>query len=236
MSGARLAILYGYVPCQLGLCGPGDKKKRNIINRYLKGEERLESKIRSVLKEFKGAYPYYQLIARSNNVSDPLDYKVVEAYWIGNKLLKKVTVADYKRMIIRNFLPFGKITREKISKFPSRAIASHSFHVLFLGSVTGRAKLEGNLLDVCRVGWGRITEIINKKEKRLIVNYQPLIVGRKTILSKAIKKEIKWNKLILPEVVKGDWVSIHWNTGIQILKNREVANLRKITKNILKML
>ena len=231
MSGARLAILYGYVPCQLGLCGPEDSKKRKVISRYLKGEKKLESEIRKILKEFKGAYPYYQLIARSNKIKNPLYVKVVEAYWIGNELLDKVKTADFKKMILNSFVPLGKISRKKADDLSKNSLAYHNFHVLFLGSVTGRAKLEGKLLDVCRVSWGRVKNI---SRETLTVEYKPIVIRRKPTLAGSVSKKIKWNKNILPKVKTGDWVSIHWNTAIQILGAKEITDIEKYTNRILR--
>ncbi len=231
MSGARLAILYGYVPCQLGLCGPEDGKKRKIISRYLQGEGRLEKKIEKILQEFKGAYPYYQLIARSNKIKNPLDKKVVEAYWIGNNFLDKVRVADFKRMIRDSFVPLGKISKKKADDLSKNSLPCHNFHVLFLGSVTGRVKLEGKLLDVCRVSWGKVKNI---SREILTVEYRPVEIKKRPKLAKSVIKKIKWNKNILPKVNVGDWVSIHWNTAIQVLKPKEIENLDKYTNKILK--
>ena len=39
---------------------------------------------------FEGAYPYLELIASENGIADPLDARVVEAYWLGNDLLEHV--------------------------------------------------------------------------------------------------------------------------------------------------
>ncbi len=231
MSGARLAILYGYVPCQLGLCGPEDAKKKKIITRYLKGEKNLGKKIKEILKEFEGAYPYYQLIARSNKIENPLDIKAVEAYWLGNFLLDNVKISDFKKMVKDNFVPLGKISEAKTKNFPANALPYHNFHVLFLGSVTGRADLKGKLLDICRVSWGRVKKI---NKKLLTVEYQPIKIRKKFALEKNVAKKIRWDKNILPEVKIGDWVSIHWNTAIQVLGSRNIANLNKYTNIILK--
>lgn len=231
MSGARLAILYGYVPCQLGLCGPENAKKKKIITKYLKGKKNLENEIKKILKEFKGAYPYYQLIARSNKIGNPLDVKVVEAYWLGNSLLDTIKVSEFKKMIRSSFVPLGKISETKVKNLPNSALPYHNFHVLFLGSVTGRINLKGKISDVCRVSSGEVKKI---KKDFLAVEYKPLKFGKKITLGNRKIKKIKWNKDILPEVKIGDWISMHWNTAIQVLKTEEIENLNKYTIKILK--
>ena len=39
--------------------------------------------------QFEGAWPYLQLIAASNGIAEPLDPRVVEAYWTGNRLVTR---------------------------------------------------------------------------------------------------------------------------------------------------
>ena len=40
--------------------------------------------LRDLAAGFEGAYPYLELIAAANGIEDPLDTRVVDAYWIGN--------------------------------------------------------------------------------------------------------------------------------------------------------
>lgn len=196
MSGIKLAILYGIKPYELGFCGP--EKKKNILSDYLKGKKIDGKELREFLKEFKGAYPYYKLIAKANNIKDPFDEKIVRAYWIGNKLLERM-----------------------------KKKAHHSFHVLIIGSVTGRIELKGELLDICRVSWGKVI----KKGKKIIVEYQPFVGTKELKLGKPIKKEIDWNKDLLLNVKTGDWISFHWNQAVEVLNKEDVKNLEKYTKN-----
>lgn len=231
-SGARLAISYGYVPCTLGLCGPQDRKRKKIITRYLKNSKKLEAEVRKILQDFKGAFPYYKLIARSNNIKDPLNVKVVEAYWTGNSLLEKVKVSDFAQMMKDEFLPLGKMPESKIKNLSKRAIPFHSFHVLQIGSVTGRFKETRAGLDLCRVSWGKVREI---KKGGIMVLRQPLKFGKKILLAKNEPKTIKWNKKILPAIKIGDWVSIHWNTAIEKLDAKKLKNLKRHTLKILKI-
>jgi len=204
MSGLKLAALYGIKPHSLGFCGPKDK---GALLNYLKGKSasrQTGKKIRKILEQFKGAYPYYELIAKNNGIKDPFDERVVRAYWVGNKLLEK----DPKLY--------------------------HCHHVLVVGSVTGRIVLKGKLLDLCRICWGKVIKVSAKggsasggKSQKLKVIYQPL-VGNK--LRKPVEKEIDWDKDLVPKVKIGDWVSFHWNQAVEVLTEKDVKNLEKYTK------
>jgi len=233
MSGASLSLLYGYMPCHLGLCGPEDKKRKAIIKEYLQSDGKSEKNIRAIIKEFKGAYPYYKLIARANKISDSFDFKVVEAYWVGNSLLEKVKVSAYAKMMEEDFLPMGKMPREKIERLPKRAIPYHNFHVLFIGSVTGRFNETRAGLDLCRASWGKVVKI---EKNKIIISRQPLKFGRKITLGKSGLKKINWNKDILPEVKEGDWISIHWGTAIEKLDKKKLENIKKYTNHTLKII
>ena len=210
MSGYKLALIYGYTPNLLGLCGPKEKSKRKTISEFLSGKKVSEKKIREIIESFKAACPYYRLIAKSNNKKDFLDERVVRAYWIGNELLPKV------KKLSSDFLPH------------------HSFHVLNVGTLSG--KLDENLLDCCLIKWGRVRNIKYqksniKKLKVLIDNYQPLEKkGKKFALGNPVEKEVVWNKLLAPKLEVGDWVSIHWQNIMEKLSEKDLKNLKKYTK------
>ena len=186
MSGLRLAALYGIKPFLLGFCGPRGKTDKAILLKFLENKKVPEKKVIKILEQFEGAYPYYKFIAKKNGIKDPFNEKVVRAYWIGNKLL------------------------EKANGFKSH----HSYHVLVVGSVTGRIVLKGKLLDLCRICWGRVIKIKNKKLK----------------LGKPIEKEIDWDKDLLPKVKTGDWISFHWKQAVEDITKDDINNLQKYTK------
>ena len=219
MPGVKLAALYGIYLHLLDFCGPREESKTKILLNYLSGQKISEQKIRKILKEFKGAYFYYKLIARSNKIKDPFNEKVVKAYWIGNSLLEKVKIWNLKKMIANDF----KVEKE----IPETSKPHHSFHVLAIGSVSKRVNLKGEKLDLCRISWGKVKNIKNSK---ILVEYQPLIKDKNFRLGKPIQKEIFWDKNFTPKVKIGDWVSFHWNHLIQILNREDLKNLKKYTR------
>ena len=117
MPGVKLAALYGIYPHLLGFCGPLEKSETKIILDFLSGFNVPEKKIRKILKEFKGAYFYYKLIAKSNKIKNPFDEKVVRAYWIGNSLLEKVKIKDLKKMIANDFKAEKEIPADKKDEY-----------------------------------------------------------------------------------------------------------------------
>ena len=244
-SGLKLAAIHGYRPHMLGLCGPAEARRQKLLKKFLQGQV-APSKMPKVFRQFMGAYAYYRLIAKSNNIGDPFDKRVVEAYWMGNKLLDRVKINDLREMIAKDFVGSGLLSKEvaadKIAQIPTGSKPHHSFHVLIIGSVTGSVDFTGNtkLKDICRVGWGMVANgqslMANRAIQKITVEYQPL-VGKKNIqLGQPIKKEISWDKLIAPKVKKGDWVSFHWNWLVKVLNAKELNNLKKYTRNTLNTL
>jgi len=237
MSGPKIAALYGLIPNQLGYCGP----QQDLLKKFIAGKLGIPD-IMPVLEKFEAAYAYYELIAKKNRIkTGPFNKKVVEAYWLGNELLDKITADDLRQMIVEKFTKPGLLSKEQSTEkgklIPENSKPHHSFHVLVLGSVTGRVNFTGDtkLKDICRIGWGRVinkSKIKNQKSK-IIVNYNPLMDEKSIRLGKPTKKEIFWDKEILPEVKIGDWVSFHWNHAIQILREQDIINLYKYTQNTL---
>ena len=237
MFGPKIAAIYGLIPNRLGLCGP----RQELLKKFIIGKLSIHEII-PVLEKFEAAYPYYQLIAQKNKIiSGPFNKKVVEAYWLGNELLEKITTDDLRQLITEKFSKPGLLSKteaaRRAKKIPEGSKPHHSFHVMVLGSITGSIDFTGKtkLKDTCRVGWGRVIRLKTKNEKlktgAIIISYNPL-VGSKTIkFGPPIKKEIAWDKEILPAIKVGDWVSFHWNWAIQKLNEENIINLHKYTQN-----
>lgn len=205
MSDLKFALSYSLPPYKLGFCGPQDKESKKVIFDFLTDKKVNLKKIIKILQEFKSVYSYYKLIAKSNKIKAPFDRKVIEAYWLGNKLLDQVKFSDLKKMILTQFVGPNLLSQEKalkiINKVPSGILPHHSFHVLFIGSITGRIELKGKLLDLCRISWGQVKSV-NKQQttnnSKIVVEYQPLVVKKNLVyLGKPINKEIIW-PLYLP--------------------------------------
>jgi len=239
MTGLKIAALYGFRPHTLGLCGPKEALQQQLLKKFLQGKIS-HYKILPVMQQFKGAYPYYELIARKNKIKNgPFNKRVVEAYWLGNELLDKVSADDLREMVIDKFSGPGLLLKKealkKAARIPIDSKPQHSFHVLVIGSVTGSVDFTGKtkLKDICRVGWGRI---MSMKKDKLIVIYDPLIGSKILKFGAPVRKEIVWDKEILPSVKIGDWVSFHWNYALQILNEENIVNLHKYTQNTIRSL
>lgn len=236
MRGLKLAALYGFYPHWLGFCGSRKKSTREIILNYLSAKKVSEKKVREILEGFKAAFSYYKLIAESNNIKDPFNEKVVKAYWIGNELLESVSIDSLREMIIKEFSKPGLLSleaaKEKAKKAAFSSKAHHSFHVLVIGSVTGRVVLEGKLLDICRIGWGNVTGYKkNKGENGLVVKYRSLQQknGRYSLANPSFKF-VFWDKKLISKIKIGDIVTTHWGHVVQTISKKDLNSLEKYTQ------
>ena len=80
LSGALRFAAYAYPPNALGYCGPDESHQ--LLEQLAAGVD--DPDLRRLARGFEGAWPYLELIAGANGIRDPLDSRVVEAYWVGN--------------------------------------------------------------------------------------------------------------------------------------------------------
>ena len=240
MTGLKIAALYSLKPLELGYCGPQDKSATEYLLNYLldRGvQEVLEKRAREILAGFEAAYPYYKLIARRNGVKDPFDERVVKAYWVGNELLDNVSTYSLQHLIAEEFsMPAGPlppgIAQRKAKEIPLGSKPHHTFHVLFLGSITGRVVLKGEFFDCCRISWGRVTKK-DPSHNSVTVSYQPLVTEGNYQLGNPQEKDVNWNKDLIPQLKIGQVVSFHWKQAVQILTQEDIENIQKYTQRTL---
>lgn len=201
MNGFKLAVIYSF----------GEKLSQSFFNFFLK------SKKEKILENSKFLFPYLKLIAQSNKISNNFQKQVVEAYWLGNRLLENVKPKELRNLIRKEF--------NKKTNFSINLLACHNFHTLFVESLPKRIK------ELCRISWGKVIKIYKSK---VLVEYQPIVFKEgATYLGELKKKWIKWNKKIVPKLKIGHHVSFHWNFLCQILTRKQLENLNYYTRKIL---
>ena len=128
-AGALLFARYAYPPNALGLCGadaPG-----TLLEYGDAGES--DGGLRELARTFEGAWPYLTLIAEANRIEDPLDPRVVEAYWVGNALLTRVAPATLVRHVRERFDGrLGSAGESIPSVVAAGAVPHHCVHVFAL--------------------------------------------------------------------------------------------------------
>jgi hypothetical protein len=236
VSGPVLFARYAYGPNRLGLCGPDDSAALLGESSEGRGDERL---VRQLAQGFEGAFPYLQLIARSNGIADPLDRRVVEAYWLGSPLLEAVSQAQLAESMRARFRPrLGQPSWKWLeASVPAGARPVHAFHVLDVFPKAGLMRSEQvdkvlQVMDSCRIRWGRVQE---RAADELIVNAVPLaMAGGDLVLGEPRVERISgWRdgRGFLGDVRPGDVVSIHWDWACDVLSESQLARLVAWTRH-----
>ncbi|HET7581717.1 MAG TPA: DUF6390 family protein [Candidatus Limnocylindria bacterium] len=238
-SGPVLFARYAYPPNRMGLCGPDDAP--SLREAALAAEER---EVRALARGFEGAFPYLELIAREGGVPDPLDRRVVEAYWLGGGLVSRVGPRALHRSVDDRF-------RRRMSKDDwgwlqmavqggSRPV--HAFHVLEIYPRAGlmRGGDAGNpvldTMDACRIRWGTVLAV---EGDRLVVRAPRLELrdGLLRIGPQQVETVSGWvdGAGVLGGASAGDHVSLHWGWACDRLTDRQLRRLRTWTRAALEV-
>lgn len=230
--GPVLFARYAYPPNLLGLCGPGDAAA--LLEGSLANEE---PQLRELARGFEGAYPYLRLIAAANDIADPLDPRVVEAYWIGNELTERVPVRALHADVTARFRPrmtngdWGWLE----ASLAAGSIPNHAFHVLAIfpraGMLrSGRGAPIVETMDRCRIRWGRVMDVTGS---RLIVaaRHLEIVDGRLALGSEVVETVSTWRDASGPigAIPVGASVSLHWDWVCDVLDDRRLRALRRWT-------
>ena len=224
---------YAYGPNRLGYCGP-DAADELLGEAAAGGDLRM---IRELAMGFEGAWPYLELIARANGIDDPLDGRVVEAYWLGGDLLDAVPASTFARSNEIRFRPRVRPSswRWLATKAPGGAHPVHAFHVLDVFPVVGL--LRGGpsddvlgVIDHCRIRWGVVRDRIGAD---LLVDAVPLewADGKLRLGAPRTETVRGWTDGLgfIDEPAAGDDIAIHWDWACERLDARRLQTLKRWT-------
>ncbi|MDH3606594.1 MAG: DUF6390 family protein [Acidimicrobiia bacterium] len=227
MNGPQTFIRYAYPPNHLGYCGPGDAGA--LIEYGQAGQT--DQGLHQLINAFDGAYPYLELIAHSAGIADPLDRRVVEAYWLGNGLLSAVTMPTLGTSMDDRFRSrTGRNWDHVAEAVWAGGLPHHSFHVFavypWAGLLRGgRIEEPLKVLDGCTIRWGRV---LRAEDSGPIVEIAPLEWSGGGLAFGSDHEEQVVASPFQP-VEPGDWVSVHWNRVCGRLTDDQVRHLRAIT-------
>jgi hypothetical protein len=208
VSGPLTFARFAAPPNVLGYCGTEDHDGFvGNLRAGLDGPELIR-----LCRSFEGAWPYLELIARSAGIADPLDPRVVEAYWIGGPLLERVRPNDFAAHLQARFR--GRTERGEWpwlgSKPGGGAVPHHSFHVLEVMPRIGmlRAGHIQAILPAMGQCLVRPARVVRKADADLLVEARPLLMndGRLSLGSPVLERVTPSSDGTCP----GDLVAVHW--------------------------
>jgi hypothetical protein len=253
-TGPVLFARYAFGPNRLGLCGPEDW--RSLLELGAAGlgaaeEDGLSPKqaldidrgLRDLAAGFEGAYPYLELIAAAHGIEDPLDLRVVDAYWIGNDLSDRVDPVLMTRSIDARFRTQVHADTWKWlqGKPEAGARPTHAFHVFDVFPMVGTQRRGSvtdavGLMDTCRIRWGRVQEVTGDS---LVVNAVPLglVDGKLALVDPKVQTVRRWldGSGFVRDVEPGDVVSLHWDWACEVLSPTRLEALQRRTLHQLEL-
>lgn len=232
LIGARLCARYAFMPNKLNYCGPDANK---TLFEYVTAVDPDKGLV-EMLEEFKGAWPNLTFIAHANGIADPLNEKVVEAYWLGNSLLSRITAKQYVEYSGDHFKgqlsPNSKNT--VLGKIGQGGRPHHNFYVYYLFGLRGKDSRLVNVglstVNQCRISWGKINKIID--EQKLLVESEDVgwddYVGKPYFFKTEKEVYYSWqNQSFISSPQVGDYVSVHWNWVCDQLTIGQTKNLMR---------
>ena len=253
-SGPVLFARYAFGPNRLGLCGPEDwRSLLELGAAALDSSEdqrptqkqalEIDRGLRDLAAGFEGAYPYLELIAAAAGIDDPLDLRVVDAYWIGNALSDQVDPVLMTKSIDARFRTQVHADTWKWlqGKPEAGARPTHAFHVFDVFPMVGTQRRSSvadavGLMDTCRIRWGRVQEVTGDS---LVVNAVPLglVDGKLALVEPKVQTARRWldGAGFVPDVGPGDVVSLHWDWACEVLSPTRLDALQRRTVHQLEL-
>ena len=232
MDGVLRCSRYAFGPNRLHFCGPDANRE---IWDYL-NDGFTDFGLQKLLKGFETLYPYLDRIARSNGIPDPFDPRVVDAYWIGNDLLKRVDKSTLHRYFIDDLRLKDKLPLQTFRTLEERIglgiLPNHTNHVINVPKRMGHQEVLPTLdfMDSCRISWALVTSVSGPN---IVVEYEPLVyTGSKLSLGRPVEKRVvrRLEADYDIEMLKpGEHVSLHWDIPCEVLPKETIDRLRMFT-------
>jgi Family of unknown function (DUF6390) len=229
--GHRLFAQYAYAPNALGYCGPEGAAALCAVA----CGQGAGVPVVALARRFSGAWPYQQVLAELAGVTDPLDERIVRAYWTGNELTDRVDrVAFGAALVARIRSVAGGYWSHLGDELLREAAPTHAFHVLGVypwSRLLGRGHPEAlQVLDSCRIGWGRVDAV---EPDELVIRARRLEYAD-GVLSLGADQEARVGYRVggaafLDEIEAGDQVAVHWGFACDRLTAEQAESLERWT-------
>ncbi len=241
---------YAYAPNELGYCGPADAP-RALLTAGAAGATGAASAtdsagaggagatggdLRALARRFHGAWPYLRILARLTGIDDPLDRRVVEAYWLGGGVSEAVDPREFGAALLAVIGPqAGWYWRHLTPQILDEVAPNHCFHVF--GVYPWSRLLDSpdptwplHVLDSCRIRWGQVTE---RDGDHVVVRSAGLtwengglgLSGPRPLRAALVTGGVSF----APDVRPGEWVALHWDRVSGRLTDGQATTLRRDT-------
>lgn len=224
---------YAYAPNALGYCGPplGATLRDGSV-----------ADVRAAARKFSGAWPYLRVLSRLTGIADPLDYRLVEAYWLGGGVGADVEPGRFFDELLAIIgRQAGRYWSHLTPELAHEAAGNHCFHVFgvypwtrFLGRGLDEHPL--SVLDSCRITWATV---VSRTGDAVEVSRQSLIWDGEALALAAPSSQLLdvWadGYSAVPDVSVGEEVAVHWGRLCGRLQPEQVVALAESTHRQLRV-
>lgn len=232
-AGQRLFARYAYPPNNLGYCGPADAAA--LFELAATGRTRAD--IAAIAARFSGAWPYLVVLAGLAGIPDPLDERVVRAYWTGSGLLDDVDREAFGRKLLDRIGAAGpgRYWAHLTTDLLPEAAPTHAFHVFGVYPwsrllTAGAPDPALRVLDSCRIKWGLV---VAADDDRAVVRTRRLTWdGRALGVGAEHEEAVRLTEAgrgFVDAPQPGEWLAVHWDWACERLTDDEVGRLRHWT-------
>lgn len=230
LAGHRLFAQYAYAPNALGYCGP-EGSAALLAVACGRGDD---VDVPALAKRFSGAWPYQKVLAELAR-ADPLDARVVRAYWTGNELTDRVDRAKFGPALLDRIRPVaGSYWSHLGDDLLTEAAPTHAFHVLAVypwSRLLDAGQSEPlRVLDSCRIASAGVLAV---EPDHLVVASRHLEYAD-GVLSLGPEQEEQVGYRVggasfVDEVQPGDVVAVHWGFVCDRLTREQTHSLARWT-------
>ena len=234
--GQRLFARYAYAPNHLGYCGPADAAALFELgcDDVSPGDPRA---LAPIAARFTGVWPYLTVLAELAGIGDPLDERVVRAYWTGGPLLDTVDRTAFGTRLLERIGATGAgrywthLTKELLPE----AAPTHAFHVFGVYPwsrllTAGQPEHPLHVLDSCRIRWA---QIVSAAGDHAVVRTSSLTWDSSRLgLGPECEQTVRLTeggRSFVPHPRPGEWVALHWDWVSDRLTDTEAGYLRRWT-------
>ncbi|MGH8905328.1 MAG: DUF6390 family protein [Egibacteraceae bacterium] len=237
--GPLLFARYAYPPNAQGYCGPAEHA--TLLEYGTRGF--VDAGLIQLEQSFRGAWPYLSLIAEATGMGDPLDHRVVEAYWIGNHLLDRIDGQVFGQSLERRFRHSAGPAWSRLAEaVPAGGRPHHSFHVFCVYPWVGLLRRERDggqplrVLDRCRIRPGMV---VSTRGDEVTVRSRPLRWDGNQLTFGPVETEVVTGAVagrgFVTDLRPGELVALHWDWVCDRLSRRQLHNLLSYTAQTLRM-
>lgn len=223
--GVDMFARYAYAPNALGYCGPplGATLRDGSVEA-----------VRAAASRFSGAWPYLRVLSALTDIADPLDYRLVESYWLGGGVAADLDPNQFFDRLLAIIGPqAGRYWSHLTADLAGEAAGNHCFHVFGVypwSRLLGRTEHPLRVLDSCRITWGTV---LSRDGDDIEVSCRALVWdGRALTLSEPSVRRLEvWTDgyAAVPDVSVGDRVAVHWGRLCGRLTQEQIHALAEAT-------